>query len=75
MNTIATVTGKLTLTIADSPAIDLGNIKIPISAQTVLRNDGSLVLTATPNMRQVREFIEQAFLAADDINAIEEGRQ
>lgn len=30
---------------------------------------------ATPNMRQVREFIEQAFLAADDINAIEEGRQ
>ena len=62
MNTIATVTGKLTLTIADSPAIDLGN-------------DGELVLTATPNMRQVREFIEQVFLAADDINAIEEGRQ
>lgn len=73
LNTIATVTGKLTLTIADSPAIDLGNIKIPISAKTNLRNDGELVLTATPNMRQVREFIEQAFLAADDINAIEEG--
>ena len=75
LNTIATVTGKLTLTIADSPAIDLGNIKIPISAKTNLRNDGELVLTATPNMRQVREFIEQVFLAADDINAIEEGRQ
>ena len=28
MNTIATVTGKLTLTLADSPAIDLGNINI-----------------------------------------------
>ena len=25
--------------------------------------------------RKVREFIEQVFLAADDINAIEEGRQ
>ena len=75
MNTIATVTGKLTLTIADSPAIDLGNIEIPISVKTNLRNDGELVLTATPNMRQVREFIEQVFLAADDINAIEEGRQ
>ena len=73
MSTIATVTGKLTLTIADSPAIDLGNIKIPISAQTVLRNDGSLVLTATPNMREVREFIERAFLTADGIDAIEEG--
>ena len=73
MNTIATVTGKLTLTIADSPAIDLGNIKIPISAQTVLRNDGSLVLTATPNMRHVREFIERVFLTADGIDAIEEG--
>ena len=40
---------------------------------TLAQNDGSLVLTATPNMRQVREFIEQALLAADDINAIEEG--
>ena len=74
MSAIATVTGKLTLTIADSPAIDLGDIAIPISAKTDLRNDGSLVLTATPNMRQVRKFIEQAFLAADDINAIEEGK-
>ena len=73
MSTIATVTGKLTLTIADSPAIDLGNIKIPISAQTVLRKDGSLVQTATPNMREVREFIERAFLTADGIDAIEEG--
>ena len=34
MSTIATVTGKLTLTIADSPAINLGNIQIPISATT-----------------------------------------
>ena len=67
MNTIATVTGKLTLTIADSPAIDLGNIKIPISAKTNLHNDGELVLTATPNMRQVRELIEQAFLATHQI--------
>ena len=74
MSTIATVTGKLTLTIADSTAINLGNIKIPISAQTVLRNDGELVLTTTPNMHQVREFIERVFLTADGIDAIEEGR-
>ena len=72
MSTIATVTGKLTLTIAGGPAVDLGTIAIPISAKTVLRNDGELILTATPNMRHVREFIEQVFLNADDLNAIEE---
>ena len=49
---IATLRGQLTLTIGDTPAVNLGYIDIPISA--------------TPNMREVRELIEQVFIADHD---------
>lgn len=60
MSTIATITGKLTLVIADGTSVDLGDITLPIIGRTVLRN-GELCLVASPNMRELRELIEQAF--------------
>lgn len=49
---VTTLRGQLTLTIGDTPAVNLGYIDIPISA--------------TPNMREVRELIEQVFIADHD---------
>ena len=49
---IAILRGQLTLNIGDTPAVNLGYIDIPISA--------------TPNMREVRELIEQVFIADHD---------
>ena len=63
---ITTLRGQLTLTIGDTPAVNLGYIDIPISATTELNGQGELVLKATPNMREVRELIEQVFIADHD---------
>ena len=63
---ITTLRGQLTLTIGDTPAVNLGYIDIPISAATELNGRGELVLKATPNMRGVRELIEQVFIADHD---------
>lgn len=62
MARIATVEGKLELRIGDAEPISLGRVTIPIEATAERTGtDGSLILTATPNMREVREFIEQVF--------------
>lgn len=61
MGTIATVTGRLTLTVGDA-SIDLGQVSIPITA-TVKDNGVGLVLTSTPDMREVRDLITQVFAA------------
>jgi hypothetical protein len=63
---ITTLRGQLTLTISDTPAVNLGCIDIPISATTELNVRGELVLKATPNMREVRELVEQVFIADHD---------
>ena len=63
---IATLRGQLTLTIGDTPAVNLGYIDIPISAATELNGRGELVLKATPNMREVRELIKQMFTTDHD---------
>ena len=69
MATIATVRGELTLTIAGTEAVSLGFVDIPIEVVTHpagiadLDAHGALVLKATPNMREVRELIEQVFAA------------
>lgn len=62
---IAILRGQLTLNIGDTPAVNLGYIDIPISATTELNGRGE-VLKATPNMREVRELIEQVFIADHD---------
>ena len=63
---ITTLRGQLTLTIGDTPAVNLGYIDIPISAATELNGRGELVLKATPNMREVRELIKQMFTTNHD---------
>ena len=63
---IAILRGQLTLTIGDTPAVNLGYIDIPISATTERNSRGELVLKVTPNMREVRELIGQVFIADHD---------
>ncbi len=58
--TIATVRGRLSLTIGDGDPIDLGTVAIPITAEPTT-DRGELVLRATPNMGEVRDFVEQVF--------------
>lgn len=60
---IATVKGKLSLTIGDSEPIHLGDLEIPIEAAPGTER-GELVLRAKPNMGEVRDFVEQVFGAA-----------
>lgn len=62
MSTITTVAGRLTITIAGSEAIDLGALHIPIEVSPVVNSTtGGLVLTAKPNMKEVRETIQAIF--------------
>ena len=66
---VATVRGELTLKISGAEAVTLGWLEIPIEVVTQpegiadLDAGGNLVLRATPNMREVRELIEQVFLS------------
>ena len=69
--TIAVVKGDLHLTIAGSEPIHLGQVTIPITATGQTGKDGDLILKATPNMWEVREFVEQVFAASTDLRAIE----
>ncbi len=60
--TIATIRGQLHLTVADGEPIFLGSIEIPIEASPgINQTTGNLTLTAKPNMREVREAIEEIF--------------
>ncbi|WP_293785010.1 hypothetical protein [uncultured Aeromicrobium sp.] len=63
-NEIATVRGELTLKIGDAEAVSPGFVSIPIEAKTELDYEGQLQLTATPNMREVRELITEVFAAS-----------
>lgn len=63
---VATIRGRLQLVIADGDPIDMGSIEIPITAQpTTTGAAGELILSAKPNMREVREFVEVVFGNAD----------
>ena len=62
-NQIATVRGELTLKIGDAEAVSLGYLSIPIETETSIDATGQLQLTATPNMREVRELINEVFSA------------
>lgn len=61
MAQIANIRGRLTLTIGDAEAVHLGDITIPIETSTHLDAAGRLILTAQPNMREVRESVQAIF--------------
>ncbi|MDR6142062.1 hypothetical protein QE375_001616 [Microbacterium foliorum] len=58
---IATVRGRLLLQVGEGEPVNLGVIEIPITATTDTNGSGELVLSAKPNMREVREFVEVVF--------------
>jgi hypothetical protein len=71
---VATVKGRLQLVIGDGEPIELGGIEIPVTAESVGKTSGELMLKATPNMREVREFFEQVFGAELEHRAAEAER-
>lgn len=58
---IAHVQGDLILKIGDAEAVSLGWVRIPITVRPGLNANGSLVLTAEPNMAEVRATIQAIF--------------
>lgn len=69
---IATVTGRLLLAVGDGEPVELGQLTIPIEATASVDNRGELVLSAKPNMREVRDFVEAVFHNPDYQNTNEE---
>ncbi|WP_136057272.1 hypothetical protein [Microbacterium sp. K24] len=62
---IATIRGALLLQVGEGAPVNLGNIEIPITASATTNGQGELVLSAKPNMREVRDFVEAVFGSPD----------
>lgn len=72
---VAVVKGRLQLVIGQGDPIDMGELMIPVTAESVGKTSGELMLKATPNMREVREFFEQVFGAELEHRAAERAGQ